>query len=1266
MRFTPAMKRSFMILLIFLLTFSSFSTIHAVEQLPEMKNKPDVSSEPLKQTENPDEKTRVIVEVEDEPAIEKATKKGIMFNQMPKNEKEKLENDAKKKQKSVKEEMKQKKVDVTYHEEFTTVVNGFSAEVKQGDLDKIKEIKNVKKVHTVNEYERPIAKPDMKYSKELVEAQQAWREYDFKGEGMVIGIIDTGIDPTHQDMAISNEQTADLSEEEVEQVVNDESLPGKFYNEKVPYGYNYMDKNDEIREIHANASYHGMHVAGTVGANGDEENSGVIGVAPEAQLLALKVFGNDPEMRSTFGDIYVKAIDDAIKLGVDALNLSLGSPAGYVNNDSPEQQAVSRAVENGVLMSISAGNSALFGDGFAYPDVNNPDYGVAGSPGVSDDSLQVASFENTFMQVDQLAYTIDDQQGTAAFLSAGNTEPKPDGTSYSLFHAGLGQPEDFEGKDVEGKFALMQRGELAFTDKVINAQNAGAAGAIIYNNTDGIVNMATEAEITIPQLFMLKSDGDKLAQAIAEEKQVNIAFTGDSATIDNPDAGKMSAFTSWGLTPNLDFKPEITAPGGQIYSTLNDNKYGLMSGTSMAAPHVAGGGALVLQRVDEEFGYEKADRIALAKNMMMNTAKQVQFEEEPVSPRRQGSGMMQLHAALTTPIVVTESNTKEAKVALKQITEDRVSFELTAENFQDTAVSYEVNANAQTDTSANSGDDLVTAPNLLPSNDLGDAVTINGKKQATIEVPANGKTTFTVTVDVSSVDNELAKVFTNGYWLEGFVTLTDPTDTYPELTVPYVGFKGDWDAASIFDAPVWEEDSFYGMTGVATSTGEDKNGDMQYNFLGEDLNTGDINPEKIAFSPNDDGVKDDALPILSFLRNAKDAKFTVLDEQGKKVRTIRLETHIRKNYYDSGKGAYYSISSDRAWDGKVKGKMAPEGKYYLQAEAKVDYEGAEWQKLKLPVILDTTAPEVEATYNFDNEMLTVTAKDAKKGSGVASWEIFVNGEPVLEEPYVNGEKEHPLSEIDEDANITVKVTDYAGNEKEVEAEMQEPDKTAPDLRLLAPENLGAHAKREVVFYGYVTDETDVKEVTVDGKKAKLAFNEEKDRYEFSLPVKHKKDGYYFKRVKAVDTLGNETEIGRRYFVDTKEAKLNVKGKKKTKQDTITVKARVRDNFDDINVFVDGDHVYTHELSQPYGDNRFDELVEVELDLEDGKNEFEFKVVDVAGNETVKTYEVTKQKESKEDEEDKDDDKDGGIEDNFFSYLFSQLWIMFGKLWSIFG
>ena len=144
----------------------------------------------------------------------------------------------------------------------------------------------------------------------------------------------------------------------------------------------------------------------------------------------------------------------------------------------------------------------------------------------------------------------------------------------------------------------------------------------------------------------------------------------EKLTVPNSAAGKMSDFTSWGITPNLDFKPEITAPGGQIYSTANNNEYQIMSGTSMAAPHVSGGSALVLQRVDAEFGLSGAARSKLAKKFLLNTSKQVEFDGALVSPRRQGAGLMQLHAALSTPVTVTDSKSGEAKVALKEVTDN--------------------------------------------------------------------------------------------------------------------------------------------------------------------------------------------------------------------------------------------------------------------------------------------------------------------------------------------------------------------------------------------------------------------------------------------------------------------------------------------------------------------------------------------------------------------------------------------------------------------
>lgn len=1006
------LKRISVLSLILLLAFSTI-TFAAPGNIVVNSNlgKGDLSKE-LVETFGPDEVVRVTVELDGEAPIEKATKQGKKFGDLSVTEKKKLQNEAKAKKDKVKKAMKDKKINAKVLHDFDTVVNGFSAEVKYSEVEELESLPNVKSVVISTKYERPIAEPNMVNSKELVQAQQAWRDYGFKGEGMVIGVIDSGVDHTHQDMGLSEGISVALTEEEVNEKIGLEGLPGQYYTDKVPYGYNYMDQNHEYTDNYPGASSHGMHVAGTVGANGDEENGGIAGIAPDAQILNLKVFGNDPNMQYTYGDIYIAAIDDAIKLGADVLNMSLGASAGFVDSQNPEQQAVTRAVENGIVMSISSGNSALFGDGFFYPYASNPDYGVNGSPGVAYDSLQVASFENSFMTIDALEFAIEGgENGVAGFMSASQTAPTT-GNTYELVEAGLGYPEDYEGKDVEGKFALVQRGELDFVTKALNAQAAGAAGVIVYNNADGMINMATDPSIVIPQLFLSKTDGDKLAEALLNGQTASVTFTGEQTSVPNAEAGKMSAFSSWGLTPNLDFKPEITAPGGQIYSTLNNGGYGVKSGTSMAAPHVSGGSALVLERVDTEFSYEGRERVELAKNILMNTSSPVEFDGALVSPRRQGAGLMQLHSALSTPVVVTNSQTGEAKVALKEISGNQVTFELTAENFSDEAVSYEVSANAQTDTPVNAGL-LVTAPNLFGALDLGAVTTVNGEAVSTVEVPANGTTTLEVTIDVSEWDADLQSIFTNGYWLEGFVTLTDPTDTNPALTVPYVGFKGAWDAAPIFDTPLWDALTYYGMTGVVT-TADPVAG--EYNYLGED-------PTNLAFSPNGDGVLDDAGLILSFLRNAKEVDFNVLDADGNVVETIYTESNIRKDYYDSGLASHYKLSSDWMWNGTIDGNVAPDGEYYLQAVGVIDYEGAEEQSIEIPVKVDTLAPSVTSVIRRGNREAFVMVGDGQ-GSGVSEFEIKVNGEPV-EIP--EGETQHILRNLQPNSVVEVSVTDFAGN-----------------------------------------------------------------------------------------------------------------------------------------------------------------------------------------------------------------------------------------------
>ncbi|WNF36520.1 S8 family serine peptidase [Bacillaceae bacterium IKA-2] len=1252
------------LLLTFLLVFSNLSLFTAsAESLSKSPNTNSVSTEEVIVVDRGEtdklyqqsDRVRVLVEMKAEPGISQAIKAGVQFDQLPKGLQKKLHNDATKSQGAVRSALTRKSLNVKVLENFTVVTNGFSAEITYGDIAEIEITEGVKAVYVVNEYERPDETPEMLFSKEMVNAQKTWDDFDYKGEGLVIGIIDTGIDPSHRDMILSEEVQFKVEKADL----NDLGLPGKWFTDKVPYGYNYMDKSLEILDLGPGASHHGMHVAGTAAANGDEENGGIKGVAPEAQLLALKVFGNDPLIPSTYGDIYVKAIDDAIKLGVDVLNLSLGSVAGFVSPNDPEQQAVKRAQESGVVVAISAGNSAHFGNGFALPQTSNPDIGVTGAPSVSYESIGVASSENQYIEMSALEYnSLSGENGLLSYMVSGSVDPTTLVGEFEVVYAGLGGVDDFNNIDVEGKVALIERGLYPFVEKTLNAQANGAVASIVFNNTSGYLSMASDPEIAIPHLFMARTDGQKLRAFIeSEEDSVTVEFKGEKTIALNPDAGKMSNFTSWGLTPNLDFKPEITAPGGNILSTLQDNKYGLMSGTSMAAPHVSGGAALIFNRVDKEFGLDGAERSLLAKNLLMNTAvtkKDIgsinthpgvggaQGWSNYYSPRRQGAGQMDLHAASSTPAYVVNPVDGEAKVALRQVT-DNVTFELEVVNFSDEAVIYNIEKKLQTDLAG--WGEIGYFPNELEAVELTNApfvAKISGQEVTSVEVAAGEKVIVTFDINLANATLKwpggLAKdVFPNGYFAEGFVTFVDPTDVNPSLSVPFVGFNGQWDQAPVIDKPMYEEESFYGMTGLI---------DNEFSFLGFKPGSGYLGAEeRLAFSPSSTAVT----PVLSFLRNAKDVQYNILDSEGKRLRTIFSETNVRKNYFDRGSAAQFRIISGAAWNGKVRNNIVADGLYYYEVKTRIDFEEAEWQTFRFPIYVDTIAPTVEASFDAATSTLTWSAEDT--GSGVSHFDVSVNGESILEE-VIPSNQENEYSLLLEDlvagSTITVEVFDFAKNVGATEI-LGAGDTSILNMYVTHPNLLGIYNSLEIPIEGYIVNASAIKTFTVHGQEVELMYNEETKRYNFKSSFTVEADGVYDIPLYVKDIAGNEAFLSRQILVDSTKAVLTVEAPTHTLEDVATVTLHVKDNFDSIRVLVDGDEVFNQEFKSPYKMRAFDQSIKYEVTILDGENNFTVEVFDLAGNLTETTFTIIKGEEEKKgnsgkgngkDKKDKEDDGKG--------------------------
>lgn len=1169
---------------------------------------------------NDNDEVRIIVELKTEPAIVQATRVNTKYGSMSSTALQKIEQQINKEQEQLKQSIKLNKVSMEYLNSFNTTFNGFSGMVKFGDIAIIEKLPQVNKVYISNEYERPDIKPDMDTSKDMIGTTPTW-DLGIKGEGRVIAIIDSGVDPSHRDMVLSEETNPRLDQNSL--LVK--NLLGKYYTEKVPYGYNYYDLNNEIRDLGPDASMHGMHVAGIAGANGDTANGGIKGVAPEAQILAMKVFSNDPLYSTTFSDIYLVAIEESVKLGADVLNMSLGSTSSFYMPDSAENVAITNATNNGIVCSVSAGNSGSMTYGWTatnsgYPWKQNPDIGLVGAPGLNKDTIQVASIENTHKKANAMSYTINGVEVKIPMAIAGSIIP------YNVFagpvqyaDGGSGHPSELT--NVAGKVALIVRGGLTpnFVDKIQNAQNAGAIGVIVRNHAAGgedLVNMATPAPHTIPAVFIGYNGG--MALMGLENKQ--ITFTNDLIAVPNPNANKMAESSSWGLTPSLEIKPEITAPGSNIYSTFNNNEYGTMSGTSMAAPHVAGGAALVLEYIKEHPIYSSlglSEQTRLAKVLLMNTANII-FDEEgyEYSPRRQGAGLMNLYGAVTTPVRLVNEATNEAKVTLKDFNSTVFTMRFKAINDSDTDAVYNVETVVLKDYIHSSGLNLLSTDYINADIDCPETIT----------VPANGSITFEVTVDIGA-DNSIYR----NMFVEGFVSLTDPADENPSLSIPYVGFYGDWSEPKILDGMRFIDpagSSYFNRAGMLCF---DPAGDGYYYTTPHIY----MNPGTIAGYENG---TDNIMPYLSFMRNAEYVNYNILDSQGNNLRTIYIQQFKRKNYINGGAGAPVGMITAAEWNGIVNGEVVPDGDYQYEILAKVHYEGATPQSKKIPITIDTIAPAIsDVAYNQQTKKLSWNSTDA--GIGILGFMFSINGVEI--DPTVLGEagktsyefdmssfinadiKEYNIEIISVDKLYNSAITEFSFNIEAVE----------PYIYLYSPDLFEIFDTNEVEFVGYVANLDTLEKVLINNNVeanieplANVNLPSPSDpstivysgpAYKFTKTLRLE-DGYQEIKVEAVSNNGGSGSIVRRFFVDTTAPELDIQILNINQEaKTASLQIHMTDNLGYIELYQADSQIYKYDypLVNP---EPADKTINHTVNLKDGDNYFTFTLNDSAGHSTVRS------------------------------------------------
>ena len=534
--------------------------------------------------------------------------------------------------------------------QYSWLVNGVAATVPYGKLSDIEAVAGVRKVVLQTVYKPCSTQSDIAYPTTISDGVMIGRESTwakgYNGTGMKIAIIDTGLDLDHQNFAALPDSaltTTSLTKDAMAGVLTNlnayrryEGLTvnNLYRNTKVAFGYNYVDDSLDITHDQDKQGDHGTHVAGIAAAN-KVAQSDVVGVAPNAQLLVMKVFG---QKGGAYTQDWVAGLEDAMMLGADVVNMSLGADAGFTTDADWVNEVFHRVADTGTVLCISAGNAYTSGYGNHFGQnanlTSNPDNAMLGSPGAYAHALSVASVDNVYTMSDYIAvgddHKIAYQNGASGSNAPFNTLA---GTPYQMVSVpGSGSPEDFAQVNVKGKIALVQRGVIAFTEKCQNAQQAGAAGCLIYNNQSGTITMdMTGSTVTIPCASLTMADGAYLLSALESDPNLSVTVGAEQTLIASDTAYQMSDFSSWGVTPSLTLEPDLTAPGGNIYSTMDDGTYGLMSGTSMASPNLAGISALVKQHVTAEDGLGYADGAktnSLVRALMMSTATPLVFQNQ--------------------------------------------------------------------------------------------------------------------------------------------------------------------------------------------------------------------------------------------------------------------------------------------------------------------------------------------------------------------------------------------------------------------------------------------------------------------------------------------------------------------------------------------------------------------------------------------------------------------------------------------------------------
>ncbi len=931
-------------------------------------------------------------------------------------------------------------------EQYDTLFGGFEITVKAKDFEKINDLYTGQATLIVGEVYEPaqtvVINNDVEvYDTGIFDSSKSL----YQGDGVVVAVLDTGLDYTHSAFSVQNFTTSDEAftlkkvSEKVSQTVAADFTAGLtgqdvYMSKKVPFAYDYADKDPDVLPINSD---HGTHVAGIIAGKDDT----ITGVAPNAQLAIMKVFSDSKD--GAKDSWILSALEDCVVLGVDVINMSLGSGCGFTREVDEENvnKIYDKIREAGISLITAAGNDynathASEANG-SNPLTTNPDSGVVGAPSTYEGALSVASVDG--VKTPYLKYGQDIIYFTEASTSDAETKHfvdeilqtvGDDVQSHDFTYVtipGVGREQDYpdQGEDYyKGKIVLVKRGTTMFEDKVrVALIEKGAAGIIIYNNVSGDISMSVGANVGAV-CSISQDEGEKLA---AQK-------TGILKISKTQVAGPfMSDFSSWGPTSDLKIKPEITAHGGEILSAVPGQDYDRLSGTSMAAPNQAGAAALIRQYVkysnvfgtEEEMEGKPVEVTNLVNQLMMSTADIVYNKNGlPYAVRKQGAGLVNITKSYTAESYLTTYDKAgnlmdKTKLELGDDKQRTGVYEMTfnINNISGNSASYDVSALLTTEgvspTFTSHGETTSTQDGRLLDKATTTVVSVEGKgvqNGNTVVVEARGTATVKVKVVLAEEEKQYIKdSFAYGMYVEGFILLTATGENKVDLNVPMLAFFGDWTEAPIFDEEYYDthkdeidtgidaEDKLMAdayATRVIGGLYSDYIATMGTYYFEQNPFMTQIaaNKQYIAISNQQSDYNATINSISSIwagmLRNAKEVNISIVEDAT--GTEIFNKTNYNQRKSSSSGNTVYQSSIDVDFSA-IEYNLKNNTKYTVKVTSYIDYGTKEEQKknvrntFEFPLYVDIQAPVVT-----DVKYYTEYDKDTRKTKLFADLSIYDN------------------------------------------------------------------------------------------------------------------------------------------------------------------------------------------------------------------------------------------------------------------------------------